>query len=143
MKANPSKILTAILALLSLFLCIGVMCIFTACQGVKDDGSMMRCYTAQEAICITAAIGTVIYAVAFFMKNMKVRAILAFLSIPLGIATIVFANNMVFLLCMSMDMHCWSMMRPASIAISVAIILVGAVDGLLTWKVAKKSAHEL
>lgn len=142
MKANLSKYLSAILVLLSLFLCVGVTHLFTACQGMKDDGSLMRCHSAQEAIAITAGIGAVVYAVAFFVKNLKVRAVLTALSIPFGIASIVFANNMVFLLCMSLDMHCWTMMRPVSIAVSALIILVGVGATVVTWKQMKRATDE-
>ena len=141
MKANPSKGFIVCLIILSLFLCIGVQYFFPACQGLKDDGSLMRCHTAQDAIAITAGIGAVLYIVAFFLKNLKARACLVFLSIPLSIATILFANNMVFLLCMSMDMQCWSLMRPITILLSIVIMVVGAVDGVITMRQLKQNRH--
>ena len=131
---KKSLILTIILFLGSVFLSLGTMYIFPGCQGVKDNGDVMRCHWAENAIALIAATNAVIYLVALVIKDLKIRAGMILSTTIMNCAIIALANNIVIRLCMSRDMHCWTAMRPMVTVIACAIIIVGIIDYIFSIK---------
>lgn len=133
MSKKISRILTLVLAIISVFISIGVVHIFHGCLGMHDGG-FMRCHWAQQSIMVTSAILAVIYMVAFFIKDLNIRLGMLLSSFAFCVLIILLANNTVILLCMSPDMHCRLAMQPVSILLSGLLIVINAIASFITNK---------
>ena len=132
-----SKIATAILFVFSIFLSVGVGHLFPACQGMAEHGGVMRCHWAENSVAMVAAILALIYFVAFFVKDMKLRAGMLLASVPVAAGAILLVSNTVILLCMTKTMHCWMVMKPAVTASAAVIVVLAMVNFVITFRTDK------
>ena len=118
-----------ILLVLSAVFLIGIRTFFAPC-GPKDDGSWMTCHWAGQAITGIASVLLVISVIHMFVKDAKVKQGLAIAMIPTALFSVILPGNMIGL-CMMNTMRCHSVMRPASIIVSVLVIAAAAFDLLV------------
>ena len=118
-----------ILLVLSAVFLIGIRTFFAPC-GPKDDGSWMTCHWAGQAITGIASVLLVISVIHMFVKDAKVKQGLAIAMIPTALFSVILPGNMIGL-CMMNTMRCHSVMRPATIIVSVFVIAAAAFDLLV------------
>ena len=137
---KASTILTAALIASGIFLCLGVKYIFPACS-MKGDGTYMSCHWAQQAIMITAGTAAIVHMIAFFMKDMKIRAGAILASLPITLAAIFFTSNHIIPICMVKNMACWTRMRPTVMGTGVLMIAIEAATVFITLKGTKDNEN--
>ena len=118
-----------ILLVLSAVFLIGIRTFFAPC-GPKDDGSWMTCHWAGQAITGIAAVLLVISVIHMFVKDAKAKQGLAIAMIPVALFSLILPGNMIGL-CMMNAMRCHSVMRTASVIVSVLVIAAAAFDLLV------------
>ena len=130
MKQNEktTRILSVILLILSAALMLGVKLVFHAC-GAKEDGSWMTCHWAENAVCASGAVMTVISVIALCLKG-RARAGAAFSLVPAAVVTALLPQVLIRM-CMMNDMRCHAMMRPAVILLCAVIGVLAAVTGVM------------
>ncbi len=113
----------------SLVLLLGTKFVFHAC-GPKEDGTFMRCHTAETAVLIVAAISVLVAFVQFFVNDRKIKAFLSETGVVLACVAAAIPGR-IFSLCMMEDMYCQAVMKPAVTVVSVLLILGGVVNAVL------------
>ncbi len=119
----------------SLVLLLGTKFVFHAC-GPKEDGTFMKCHTAETAVLIVAAIAVLAAAVQFFVKERKIKAFLSETGILLACIAAAIPGRL-FGLCMMEDMRCQAVMKPAVTVVSVLLIITGVVNTVLNLKTSR------
>ena len=121
-----------ILLVLSVVFLIGILTFFAPCSP-RDDGSWMTCHWAGQAVTGIAAVLLVISVIHLVVKDAKVKQGLALAMIPVALFSIILPGNMIGL-CMMDTMRCRSVMRPATLIVSVLVIVSAAFDLILQRK---------
>ena len=121
-----------ILLVLSVVFLIGILTFFAPCSP-RDDGSWMTCHWAGQAVTGIAAVLLVISVIHLVVKDAKVKQGLALAMIPVALFSIILPGNMIDL-CMMDTMRCRSVMRPATLIVSVLVIVSAAFDLILQRK---------
>lgn len=95
---------------LSLLLALGSFTVFSAC-GIKEDGSWMRCHSAQTTVTICAAVLSACLLLQAFIRQKTLRIVLNGISIA-GSAIIFLLPGKLMPMCMMHTMRCYTLFQP-------------------------------
>ena len=118
------------LLIAGLILAAGTQFVFHAC-GIHDDGSYGRCHYAQL---VTACIGLLMAVGALcslLLKTREVTRAVSAITACEAILTLLIPAK-VIPLCMMATMHCLTMMKPFTLAMSIVILIISAGTFILT-----------
>ena len=111
---------------IALFFVFGSKTVFQACA-IKEDGSWMTCHWANQSVFAMACVILVICVLSFIVKDRKVKTGLDLSILPVCIACLLLPGKIIGL-CMMNTMRCHTLMKPAVIVCSLAIIAVSCLD---------------
>ena len=94
----------------SLLLFLGSFTVFAAC-GIKEDGSWMRCHSAQTMVTIFAAVLSACLFLQAFTRQKALRVVLNGISIA-GSAIIFLLPGKLMPMCMMHTMRCYTLFQP-------------------------------
>ena len=94
----------------SLLLFLGSFTVFAAC-GIKEDGSWMRCHSAQTMVTIFAAVLSACLLLQAFTRQKALRVVLNGIGIA-GSAIIFLLPGKLMPMCMMHTMHCYTLFQP-------------------------------
>ena len=114
------------LVVLGVIFFVGIRTFFAPC-GPKDDGNWMTCHWAGQAISGIAAVLLVIAVIHLIVKDAKVKQGLALAIIPTALLAAFLPGNLIGL-CMMNTMRCHSVMRTATIIVSLLMIAAALCD---------------
>ena len=121
-----------IMLVLSVIFLTGIRTFFAPC-GPKDDGSWMTCHWAGQAITGIAAVLFVISVIHLFVKDARIKQGLSLAMIPVALLSAVLPGNLIGL-CMMDTVRCHSVMRTASVVLSVLVIAAAVFDVIVQKK---------
>lgn len=121
---------------ISAFLCIGINSLFKPCEP-KADGSWMACHWAGQALKAFSLALFIISLIHFLISEPKIKAGLSFAVIPVALFSAIIPGGYIKL-CMAQTMRCHSITRPATIVLSVLLILSAVIDIIRQSSKAKK-----
>lgn len=132
MKKSNLKglILQIILLVLCAVLCIGVKTFFSPCEHKTESGMWMACHWAGQAVFGISLAMAVNAVMMFIVKDSKIKLGLALSLIPTAIVTALIPNTLINL-CMSEQMRCHSVMKPAVIVISALTAIAALIYVIL------------
>ncbi len=108
---GPKKMVPAFLPMgLSLLLALGSATVFSAC-GAKEDGSWMRCHSAQTTVTLCAAILSAALLLPVFLKQKAWRIIL-YGAGAIGGAAVFLIPGRLTPMCMMRTMRCYTLFQP-------------------------------
>ncbi len=116
------SILSIIILILCAALAVGVMTVFSAC-GQKDDGTWMKCHTAQMYIFYTAMAMTVLSAITVFLKNKCAMIGLYLVNTAAAVIAMLIPGKLTSM-CMTHTMRCYTVMKPFVMIICVCVIVL-------------------
>ena len=131
-KKTASLVTSIVLVVLGIAFSLTLRLVFHPCAA-KEDGSYMNCHWAGEVCFLLAVTASVISLAALLVGNGKLRAGLSLSLLPLMLATAL-VPNVIIRMCMSTEMRCHAIMRPAVIIFAIVIGLAALVATLLNWK---------
>lgn len=105
-----------------LLLTVGVMTLFSAC-GQKDDGTWMKCHSAQMSVFYVGAVMTVLSAAAVFINKKAVFIIIKIITAVLAVTALLLPET-IMPMCMMHTMRCYTTMKPF-------VLVVGAIAAVL------------
>lgn len=115
------KIWNIIGLFLALLLSVGVMTFFRACAPA-EDGSWMHCHAVQLYIFGAGLICAAVMAGALFVKSKSMAVLLHLICLAGGVIVIVLPR--VQKMCLMNTMRCRAVMTPASMVISILMMMV-------------------
>ncbi len=116
-------------------LSVGTATLFSAC-GMKDDGTWMKCHTAQEAVVAAGAVITVLFLAATLMKRHVMRALLYILGAA-GCIVVFLIPDTVMPMCVLRTMRCYTVMQPYVRIMAAATAVISAVNVIREVKTCK------
>jgi hypothetical protein len=126
---NQKKALTRsmdiLLVITNLVFLIGLRTFASAC-GMKEDGTWMTCHWAMQALSGMAAVLLADSVLNLILQDPKIKTGIMAAMIPAAILCIILPENLIGL-CMMDTMHCHTVMRPFSILMSMADLVLAAV----------------
>lgn len=123
-------------ALLALLLTLGTATVFSAC-GAKDDGTWMRCHSAQTTIAWISLALTAALLLAAFITNKGIRAALYFAAAA-GSVFVFLMPGTIMPMCALHTMRCFTVMQPFVRIMSVFTGICSIVLGIQALR--RKSA---
>ncbi len=109
-------------SLIGLVMLVGSLTLFRAC-GPKDDGSWMRCHSAQNMAVIASAVLILVTALTAFVGNRLAKVVLLFICVQ-GSVAILLIPGVFMPLCMMHTMRCYTVFQPFIRIFSILEILV-------------------
>lgn len=110
MRSSKMTLLKLIPSGLSLLLALGSFTVFAAC-GVKEDGSWMRCHSAQTTVTLCAVLLSVFLVLPAFIRQKALRIILNGIGIAGSIAVFLIPGKLMPM-CMMRTMRCYTLFQP-------------------------------
>ncbi len=110
MRSSKITLLKLIPSGLSLLLALGSFTVFAAC-GVKEDGSWMRCHSAQTTVTLCAVLLSVFLVLPAFIRQKALRIILNGIGIAGSIAVFLIPGKLMPM-CMMRTMRCYTLFQP-------------------------------
>ncbi len=107
-------------AILSLLLALGSATVFSAC-GIKEDGTWMRCHSAQAIVTIIATVLTCILLLQAVLSKKGFRMALSTVSIA-GCVVVFLLPGTLQPMCMMRTMRCYTVMQPF---VRIMAVLIG------------------
>ena len=130
-KRRPSLIADLLLILFAAGLLFGTKYLFHACAA-QDDGMWMSCHYAEQAVIgVAAAIG--IQAILVLITTQGIRRGLRLAILTEALLAVALPGILIEL-CMTADMRCHVLMRPATIVFGTIIIICAIVGFILDRK---------
>lgn len=122
MKKRTLKtlIFDCVLFALGVFYCVGSKLVFHACDHKKPDGTWMSCHWAEQAVFAFGIVLAVQGLLLLVLSDTRTKRGIALAMIPTAVVP-AFIPNVLINLCMSKDMQCHSVMRPAVIVLGAVI----------------------
>lgn len=120
-----------VFAILAIFFTVGILTFFAPC-GPKDDGSWMACHWAGRAVAGISAVITLISLIHLFVPG-KIKIGLDLAAVPIALLAAILPGNLINL-CMMQTMKCHTLTHPATIVLSVLIIVAVVIDILIQRK---------
>ena len=117
---------------LGLMLSAGTATLFHAC-GLKDDGTWMKCHTAQEAVIAAGLIAALWFLTAALIRSYVIRVLLYILG-AVGCIAIFLLPGIILPMCMLRTMRCYTVMQPSVRIMAAATAIVSAVNVLREGK---------
>ncbi len=119
--------------ILSLLLTIGSTTVFAAC-GLKDDGTWMRCHSAQTMITALSAVLTAVILLQTFLPHKALKVLLNIVSI-IGCIVIFLIPGTLMPMCMMHTMRCYTVMQPF---VRIIVVLIAALTLISTTQEIRK-----
>ncbi len=94
----------------SLLLALGSFTVFSAC-GIKEDGSWMRCHSAQTTVTLCAALLSAFLVLPAFIRKRALRIVLNGIGIAGSIAVFLIPGKLMPM-CMMRTMRCYTLFQP-------------------------------
>jgi len=110
MRSSKITLLKLIPSGLSLLLALGSFTVFAAC-GVKEDGSWMRCHSAQTTVTLCAVLLSVFLVLPAFIREKALKIVLNGIGI-VGSAAIFLIPGKLMPMCMMRTMRCYTLFQP-------------------------------
>lgn len=110
MMTSGKTLLKLIPSGLSLLLALGSFTVFAAC-GVKEDGSWMRCHSAQTTVTLCAVLLSVFLVLPAFIRKRALRIVLNGIGIAGSIAVFLIPGKLMPM-CMMRTMRCYTLFQP-------------------------------
>ena len=110
MRSSKITLLKLIPSGLSLLLALGSFTVFAAC-GVKEDGSWMRCHSAQTTVTLCAVLLSVFLVLPAFIRQKALRIVLNGIGIAGSIAIFLIPGKLMPM-CMMRTMRCYTLFQP-------------------------------
>ena len=110
MQLSRKTLLKLIPSGLSLLLALGSFTVFSAC-GIKEDGSWMRCHSAQTTVTICAAVLSACLLLQAFTRQKALRVVLNGIGIAGSIAVFLIPGKLMPM-CMMRTMRCYTLFQP-------------------------------
>lgn len=110
MRTSGKTLLKLVPSGLSLLLALGSFTVFAAC-GVKEDGSWMRCHSAQTTVTLCAVLLSVFLVLPAFIRKRALRIVLNGIGIA-GSAIILLLPGKLMPMCMMHTMRCYTLFQP-------------------------------
>ena len=110
MRSSKITLLKLIPSGLSLLLALGSFTVFAAC-GVKEDGSWMRCHSAQTTVTLCAVLLSVFLVLLAFIREKALKIVLNGIGI-VGSAAIFLIPGKLMPMCMMRTMRCYTLFQP-------------------------------
>ena len=110
MRPSRKTLLKLIPAGLGLLLSLGSCTAFAAC-GIKEDGSWMRCHSAQTTVTICAAVLSAFLLLPAFIREKALKIVLNGIGI-VGSAAIFLIPGKLMPMCMMRTMRCYIIFQP-------------------------------
>ena len=134
MNKNRQKraLTTVLLPIAGIVVLAALMTVLAPC-GPKEDGTFMSCHYAGQALRILAGV-SVIVSLASCMADPaagKIHMAADVLVMFLSAAMILIPGNVIHL-CMMPEMQCRAVMKPGSMVLAVLLLILAAVDLVLT-----------
>ena len=104
----------------SLLLFLGSFTVFAAC-GIKEDGSWMRCHSAQTTVTICAAVLSACLLLQAFTRQKALRVVLNGIGIA-GSAIILLLPGKLMPMCMMRTMRCYTLFQPFVRIMAVLVV---------------------
>ena len=121
---KPGRILIHLVPMiLCLLLAAGSATVFSACE-MKEDGTWMRCHSAQDTVVLCALILFAVLLLQAFLRQRIVRLILGVTGI-IGAVLIFWIPGHLMPMCMMHTMRCYTRFQPF-VRIMAALILCGS-----------------
>ena len=111
---------------LGLMLSAGTATLFHACD-MKDDGTWMKCHTAQEAVIAAGLAAALWFLIAELIRYYVIRVLLYILGV-LGCIVIFMLPGTVMPMCVLRTMRCCTVMQPYVIIMASATAIASAVN---------------
>ncbi len=110
MRQSREILLKFIPLVLSLFLTLGSFTVFAAC-GIKEDGSWMRCHSAQTTVTICASVLSACLLLRAVIRQKVLSIVLNGIGMA-GSAIIFLLPGKLMPMCMMHTMRCYTLFRP-------------------------------
>ncbi len=110
MRTSGKTLLKLIPSGLSLLLALGSFTVFAAC-GVKEDGSWMRCHSAQTTVTLCAVLLSAFLVLPAFIRKRALRIVLNGIGIAGSIAVFLIPGKLMPM-CMMHTMRCYTLFQP-------------------------------
>ena len=110
MRSSKITLLKLIPSGLSLLLALGSFTVFAAC-GVKEDGSWMRCHSAQTTVTLCAVLLSAFLVWPAFVRKRALRIVLNGIGIAGSIAVFLIPGKLMPM-CMMRTMRCYTLFQP-------------------------------
>lgn len=110
MRPSRKTLLKLIPAGLGLLLSLGSCTVFAAC-GIKEDGSWMRCHSAQTTVTLCAMLLSVFLVLPTFIRQKTLRIVLNGIGIAGSIAIFLIPGKLMPM-CMMRTMRCYRRNEP-------------------------------
>ncbi len=110
MRTSGKTLLKLIPSGLSLLLALGSFTVFAAC-GVKEDGSWMRCHSAQTTVTLCAVLLSVFLVLPAFIRKRALRIVLNGIGITGSIAVFLIPGKLMPM-CVMRTMRCYTLFQP-------------------------------
>ena len=123
-------IMDCVVTALTIFLPIGAGTFFSACRGMKEDGSPMICHWAGILVIFLGIAMAVVAAACLLVPDRKMKAGLSFALVPTAVLTAL-TPGVLIPLCTMANMHCRMVLRPATIIVSAAIGVAAVINGIV------------
>ena len=120
----------------SLLLFLGSFTVFAAC-GIKEDGSWMRCHSAQTMVTIFAAVLSACLLLQAFTRQKALRVVLNGIGIA-GSAIIFLLPGKLMPMCMMHTMRCYTLFRPF---VRIMAVLVACACLIQVIRVTRERRH--
>lgn len=128
-----TKITGVILTILSVLMMIGPKFIFPVCQGLKDDGTFMKCHYTQQALLCVGLVMVVLSIGTLICKQNETR-ILAGIGLIAGSIMSMLIPTVLIGVCKTATMSCVALTKPAVIVVGILTILVAIVNIIFSLK---------
>ncbi len=132
MRRSRETLIILIPTVLCLLLAAGATTVFSAC-GMKEDGTWMRCHSAQDTVVLCAVILSAILLFQAFLHQRILRIVLNAIGVTGSIATFLIPGNLMPM-CMMHTMRCYTLFRPFVRIMTVLICLVSIVIIIRLYK---------
>ena len=110
MRSSGKTLFNLIPVGLTLLLTLGSCTVFAAC-GIKEDGSWMRCHSAQTTVMICAAVLSAFLLLPAFIRERALRIVLNGIGIAGSIAVFLIPGKLMPM-CVMRTMRCYTLFQP-------------------------------
>ena len=111
-----------------LMISAGTATLFSAC-GMKDDGTWMKCHSAQEAVVTAGMVIAVLFLAAALMKRHVMRVLLYILG-AVGCIAVFLIPGTFMSMCVLRTMRCYTVMQPYVRIMAAAAAIASAINVL-------------
>jgi len=122
MRKPRETLINLIPTVLYLLLAAGAATVFSAC-GMKEDGTWMRCHSAQDTVILCAFILSAVLLLHAFLHQRILRVILNVIGVTGAVSIFLIPGNLMPM-CMMHTMRCYTLFQPFVRIMSVLICLI-------------------